>query len=106
MHVMMLRRLRLASLFEGTTLILLVCIAVPLKYVWEWPPGVRLMGPVHGIAFLTYCWLLLQTVGAGLWLRREAALLLLSAFVPFASVLSVKLIEREIRAGSGEAPSL
>jgi len=102
MHVMMLRRLRLASMLEGTTLILLVCIAVPLKYVGEWPPGVRLMGPVHGIAFLVYCWLLLQTVGAGLWPRREAVLLLLFAFVPFASALSMKLIEREIRVGGGE----
>ncbi|WP_441244864.1 DUF3817 domain-containing protein [Tardiphaga sp. 768_D3_N2_1] len=104
MHVTMLRRLKLASVLEGTTLILLVCIAVPLKYVWEWPLGVRLMGPVHGIAFLAYCWLLLETVGVGLWLRREATLLLLSAFVPFASILSIKLVEREIRAGSGEAP--
>lgn len=80
----MLRRLRIAALVEATTLILLIGVAVPLKHIWEWPTAVKVMGPVHGLAFVGYGVALLQSVGAGMWQCREIAWLALSAFVPLA----------------------
>jgi len=59
-----LRRMRLASIAEGCTLLVLVFIAVPLKHLGGHPLATAIMGPVHGLAFLLYVWTLIQTVSA------------------------------------------
>lgn len=40
------------SLLETVSLLLLVAIAVPLKYFNGWDTGVHFMGPIHGLTFL------------------------------------------------------
>lgn len=53
--------LRQLALIEGLTLLVLILIAVPLKYAAHWPLAVRMVGPIHGLAFLVYCWGLIQS---------------------------------------------
>lgn len=50
-----LRRLEVLSAVEATTLLLLIGIAVPLKHLSDWPFGVQVMGPMHGVAFSRVC---------------------------------------------------
>ncbi len=92
-----LRRLEIVSAAEAGTLILLVLVAVPLKHLAGWEPGVRIMGPVHGMAFLAYAWTLIQTVsgGSGAWSRREIARLVIAAFVPFGAIANLRLLDRK-----------
>jgi integral membrane protein len=90
-----LRRLEQVSLIEATTLVLLVCVAVPLKHLAGWPAGVAVMGPIHGLAFLTYSWVAIQTVAGGGWRRAEAARLLLLAVIPFGGYFNLGLIRRK-----------
>ncbi|WP_089264834.1 DUF3817 domain-containing protein [Tardiphaga sp. OK246] len=98
-----LRRVKLASATEASTLVLLVCIAMPIKYIAGLPEAVRIAGPIHGLAFLYYAWCLLTTFSAGLWSRRQAALLALAAFLPFAGFFSCRFLKRRMsRIGSGE----
>ncbi|RXT48398.1 DUF3817 domain-containing protein [Bradyrhizobium betae] len=97
-NIALLGQLKLASVIEASTLALLLCVAVPLKHLWDWPGAVRAMGPLHGLAFIFYGWVLLQTVGAGVWPRRQIALLAASAFVPFAGFFASRYIRRHIEA--------
>lgn len=90
----LLRRLQWVAILEACTLVLLICVAVPLKHVWGWPLGVKLVGPVHGLAFIFYAVVLLQSIGADMWQRREIALLALSAFVPFAGFRTSRFFAR------------
>ena len=90
-----LRRLRLASLGEATTLILLVGVAVPLKHLAGQPLGVRVMGPVHGLVFLAYLWTAVQTVSGGGWSGRDIARLLVGGLVPFGGFLNMPLLRRK-----------
>ena len=50
--------LRWAALFEGSSLLLLLFVAVPLKYYAEIPMAVKIIGPIHGVLFLTFLVLL------------------------------------------------
>ena len=95
-----LRRLELASVIEAGTLILLVLVAVPLKHLAGWEQGVRIMGPVHGMAFLAYAWTLIQTVSGspGVWSWREITRLAAAAFLPFGAIANLHLLARK-RAG-------
>jgi integral membrane protein len=50
--------LRWAALFEGSSLILLLFVAMPLKYYAGIPEAVKIIGPLHGILFLSFIVLL------------------------------------------------
>jgi integral membrane protein len=89
-----LRRMRAVSLLEGTTLLLLVGVAVPLKHLAGYPIATRLVGPVHGIAFVLYVWMLIQTVSMGGWSRGETARMVLAAFIPFGAFLNERALAR------------
>lgn len=92
-----LSRLRLTSLGEATTLILLVGVAVPLKHLAGQPLGVRVMGPVHGLMFLAYLWTAVQTVSGGGWSSRDIARLLIGAVIPFGGFFNMPLLKRKRR---------
>ena len=51
--------LRWAALFEGSSLLLLLFVAVPLKYYAGIPEAVKIVGPIHGVLFLCFVMLLL-----------------------------------------------
>lgn len=89
------RRLRLASFVEATTLLALLFVAVPLKHLYGYSPATRLMGPVHGAAFIAYAWSLVAAVSAGGWSRREMVRLGLAAFLPFGGFLNAGLLRRK-----------
>lgn len=96
-----LKRLEILSMAEATTLVLLVCVAVPLKHVFGWPLGSRVLGPVHGIAFLAYAWTALQTVAAGGWRRHDTARLFVVAFLPFGGFFNLPWLRRRAEALEG-----
>ena len=90
-----LRRLRLAALAEGVTLLLLVLIAVPVKHLFGLAAATQVLGPVHGLAFIGYAWMLLATVAGGSWRPGEILRLMAAAFVPFGALHSTALLQRK-----------
>jgi integral membrane protein len=47
-------RLRIIGLLEGISLLALIGIAVPAKYVYDNPALVKTIGPIHGLLFLLF----------------------------------------------------
>lgn len=41
------------TFLDGFALLLLVVVAVPLKYHLDWPYGVKILGPTHGVLFIS-----------------------------------------------------
>lgn len=77
-------RLRLIGLLEGVSLLVLLGIAVPLKYAYANPSLVKAIGPVHGLLFLLF---VLNTLQVGVEQRWKFATttwkVLLACVVPF-----------------------
>ena len=46
--------LRKAGIAEGVSFLVLICIAMPLKYFFELPIAVKICGWMHGILFITF----------------------------------------------------
>lgn len=76
--------LRLMTFLEGFSLIVLVCVAVPIKYLMDDPSWVKLIGPIHGALFVVFIYMAWQ-VGTDLkWKWSEMIWkILLASFVPF-----------------------
>lgn len=76
-------RLRIMGYLEGISLIILVFIAVPLKYGYGNETLTKMMGPIHGALFLLF---LLNTFSAGIeqkWKAKTTGMILASCFIPF-----------------------
>jgi len=77
-------RLRIIAILEGVSLLTLVFIAVPLKYEFENPSLVKMMGPIHGTLFLLF---LFNTLSVGIeqqWKFKETTWkVLLACIIPF-----------------------
>ena len=76
-------RLRVLSLIEGLSLVLLVFFAVPMKYMFDSPMFVRYIGMAHGVLFLSLGALTLM-VGIELgWKFKRMAMIMVASVIPF-----------------------
>lgn len=89
-----LRRLRMVSLLEGTTLLVLLLVAVPLKHLAGLPMATKIMGPIHGLAFMTYVWMLLNTVAGSEWPSRQKLQMVIAAMIPFGAFVNERILAR------------
>jgi integral membrane protein len=71
------------AFFDGIALLLLVFIAVPVKYLLGLPIGVKILGPIHGVLFLSLTISSLLAVSRGVIRPGLAVLLFLGALLPF-----------------------
>jgi integral membrane protein len=89
-----LRRMRVVSMIEGSTLLVLVFVAVPLKHLGGFSVATAIMGPVHGMAFLLYVWMLIETVSGAAFARRDVVRMVVAAFIPFGAFLNARILRR------------
>ena len=62
-----LRTLRLVALLEGCSFVLLLAVAMPLKYAFDLPQAVRVVGMGHGVLFILFCLVTLRVSAAQGW---------------------------------------
>ena len=89
--------LRMASLAEGATLLVLLLVAVPLKRMADVPMAVSVMGTIHGLAFLIYSAMVLQALFTRLITPFETARLMVAAFIPFGAFMLSGLFRRKMQ---------
>ena len=89
------RRMRFASLLEATTLAILVFVAVPLKHLFGISLATAIMGPIHGLAFVFYIWMMIQTIMVGDWPKSTIARMLVCAFIPLAGFVNERLLRQQ-----------
>lgn len=78
---------RVVALLEGSSLLLLLFVAVPLKYLFENPAGVKIIGPIHGLLFLLFV-VLLMLHGIKKELKPgTVAIGFVASFIPFGTFI-------------------
>lgn len=92
----LIRHLSIMTLVEGSSLIALVLIAVPLKHLAGLPLAVEVIGPIHGTLFLWMVATLLSTMAVGQIAPGRGGLVFLAALIPFGGLWSHRLIDRDI----------
>ncbi len=89
-EVFMLQVFRWLGRCEGISFLLLLGIAMPLKYVWGWPEAVRVVGMAHGLLFIGYVALANYVAMELKWSAKVWALSLVSAVLPLGTFIFEK----------------
>ena len=77
-----LSRLRLVGLLEGASFLVLLFIAMPLKYAADQPLAVRYVGMAHGILFMLYLLAIVPVALDHKWGWKTCALAVLASILP------------------------
>ena len=77
-----LNRLRVIAFWEGVSFLVLLGVAMPLKYLAGWPLAVRVVGMAHGILFILYVAAVFRVVRHHAWPWRRTALVLVASLLP------------------------
>ena len=78
----LMRILRAVSMTEGVSFLVLLLVAMPLKYVWHWPLAVKYVGWAHGILFIALAALAFNALVHGLIPFKTALLLGIASLLP------------------------
>ena len=89
-------RFRLVGFYEGLSFLLLLGIAMPVKYILGYPALVKYVGWAHGVLFILYMYALLQVALTHRWSVGKVAVGFIASLLPFGPfILDKKLLKNE-----------
>lgn len=71
---------------EVVSYLVLLAVAVPLKYMAAEPRGVAVIGPIHGVLFSLYCAMVLWRSSQEQWSLGETGRALLAGILPLGPI--------------------
>jgi integral membrane protein len=88
-------RLRIIGIIEGISFLLLLGVAMPLKYFAGLPQAVTAAGWLHGLLFITFCLALTQAHQEAKWTLWRTGGVLTAALLPFGPFVIDKRLRTE-----------
>ena len=86
--------LRAVALIEAVSFLVLLGVAMPLKYLAGMPGAVKAAGWAHGVLFVVFCLALVHTVVVAKWPLGRAALVFVAALLPFGPFVVDRRVKR------------
>ncbi len=81
-------RLRIVGFLEGVSYLLLMGIAMPLKYIWDYQEATIGLGYAHGILFVLYLVLILPAKIDHKWTFKTTFLVGIASLLPFGTFVA------------------
>ena len=88
-------RFRLISFIEGISFLILVFIAMPLKYIAGIALAVKIVGMTHGVLFILFVLALLMALKKYKWNNSLTFKLFVYSLIPFGFILIEKTIMKD-----------
>lgn len=88
-------RLRTIALVEGISFLVLLGVAMPLKYFGGIPQAVTFVGWLHGLLFIGLCIALTQAHQEARWGFGRSVIIFIAALLPFGPFVIDKRLRKE-----------
>ena len=89
----MIKILRIIGNIEGVSYLLLLFIAMPMKYAYDMPAAVKITGMAHGVLFVAYCLLLAVCMKKFTWTLKFGVYLFIATLIPFGTFVTDRKIK-------------
>lgn len=86
---------KIVSWLEGISYILLLFIATPIKYMYENPAYVKMLGMPHGLLFMVYIILAIMLKYELNWSNKTFGMVCLLSILPFGTFFVGKYLVAE-----------
>ena len=83
MSVALIRIFRWTSTLEAISFLVLLGVAMPLKYIWGMPEAVSIIGMAHGVLFVLYLLLAYYVAQELKWSNHTLFIVMICAILPF-----------------------
>lgn len=92
----MIKPLRILGNIEGVSYLLLLGVAMPMKYYFEMPITVKIVGMAHGVLFVAYCVLLAFCLKRFNWSLKFGAYLFIATLIPFGTFVTDRKLRDKV----------
>jgi len=79
----MLKFFKVVALLEGTSLLILLLFAMPMKYIFQIPIFVQMIGMAHGVLFIAYIIMAVMLKIECNWTFKKFGIISVASVVPF-----------------------
>jgi integral membrane protein len=86
------KQLRAVAWIEGISYLVLLFIAMPMKYFGGQPEMVRIVGMIHGLLFVLFTIVAFQAKIEYSWTGRRFMRVFLTSFIPFGMVMFDRMV--------------
>jgi len=86
-----LKKFRFINKIEGYSYLILLFIAMPLKYLAGIPMATKIVGMTHGILVFAFLYQLIMAAEEAPFSKKEIAILIIASLIPFGSFYNDKL---------------
>jgi integral membrane protein len=94
-----LQRYRVMANVVGVLLILLIVVAVPLKYLADIPQPVTVLGTAHGWLYFLFFLSAVDLALRAKWTLKGSVLTIVAGTIPFVSFVAERIATRKMAAG-------
>jgi integral membrane protein len=96
------RFLRFVSFSEGVSYLLLLLVAMPLKYLWDMPLAVKLVGWAHGVLFMTLAAAVLLAMALAALPFKTACVVGVASLLPAGPFFADRRLRRHVEKLAGQ----
>lgn len=89
---------RISALTEGASYLVLLFLAMPLKYLYDLPEAVRLVGALHGGLFVAFMILLGAVYVRKTMTLKQCVAAFVASLLPFGAFVFDRYIKRRVTA--------
>ena len=93
----LLKIFRIIAFLEGLSYVLLLFIAVPIKYLNNDPSYVKILGMPHGLLFMGYIALAIVLRTDNKWIKYNSFMVLMASVIPFGTFVVEKKLNKTIQ---------
>jgi integral membrane protein len=86
------REMRTVGIWEGISFLLLLFVAMPLKYFAGFPKAVSVVGMLHGVLVVAFIYTIINAITSSGLTLKKGIIALLASLLPFGTFFLDKLV--------------
>ena len=91
-----LKKFRFINKIEGISYLVLLFIAMPLKYSFGYPIATKIAGMIHGLFVFAFLYQIMEAKKEAKLTWKEVGLYTVLSLIPFGSFYTDKLLDKKI----------
>lgn len=86
------REMRTVGIWEGISFLLLLFVAMPLKYYAGFPKAVSVVGMIHGVLVIVFLYTIVNSIQSSDLSIKKGVIAFLASLLPFGTFFLDKLV--------------